>query len=71
MVKPNSFDSQFLLKELKKQQKKMEFEIAVKCMSILRYLTDCVERYETVLKIQYLFVNLIMITSQGFVKSWF
>ncbi|XP_077972144.1 zinc finger MYND domain-containing protein 10-like [Styela clava] len=31
------------MEEMKQQNKKMEFEIAVKCMSILRYITDCLD----------------------------
>lgn len=31
------------MEELKQQMKKMDFTIAVKCMSITRYITDCVD----------------------------
>ena len=30
--------------ELQKQAERMEFEIALKALSVLRYITDCVDR---------------------------
>lgn len=33
--------------ELQKQAELMEFEIALKALSVLRYITDCVDRWAT------------------------
>lgn len=33
--------------ELQKQAETMEFEISLKALSVLRYITDCVDRWAT------------------------
>lgn len=33
--------------ELQKQAEMMEFEISLKALSVLRYITDCVDRWAT------------------------
>lgn len=42
-------DTALLLKELQMQNAELEFEISLKAVSVLRYITDHVERYGLVL----------------------
>lgn len=37
-------DTLFLFQELKQQSEALEFDIALKCLSVLRYITDHTDR---------------------------